>query len=686
MFPKKKIRFNSNFHKRSPFMTNGLLISRQNKNKLYKTQLADNSPTNVAKYKAFKQTYFKTLRAAKILYFRQKLRENVKNPKKTWETLNEALGKEKTCSSVNKINIDGNTSTDKTSIANHFNQFFTKIGSDISNSIPPVQKLPEDYIQYNREIPNLNLSNTTPEHVKKIIKGLAPKKSCDVYGTSTKLIKFIGDVIAIPLSHIFNLSLASGEFPSKLKKCRVIPIFKSGNALECDNYRPISLLSSISKVLEKIVAEKLLHHLLSNDLLYQHQYGFLPKRSTEHNLIQIVNYISNAINENMYCIGIFLDLKKAFDVCSHEILLRKLKKMGIQGLAHKWFTSYLQGRSQCVDIEGNFSNFLNLDISVIQGSTLGPILFLCYINDFWNCTSMFSALFADDTTSLAKGHVLKDLSAYVNSELRKMANWFRSNKMSVNASKTKYIIFKTPNKYVNPLDCNIVYNSTEIGLPDDPNMISPIDRISNESNEKHFKLLGILLDENLSFKAHIDLVCSKISKSLYCINRVKNFVDAQSLRKLYFAMVHSHLSYGINVYGCATSTALEKLRIMQKKAIRSISNANYRAHTAPLFKELKILPLDDLIVYSNTKFMHYYYLNQLPLSFSGTWITNEERNPERILRNAQDLFIPAHRVEMVKRLPYFAFPSVWNNALGNKTNRKHFTYMNELKSLLLSNL
>jgi hypothetical protein len=113
----------------------------------------------------------------------------------------------------------------------------------------------------------------------------------------------------------------------------------------------------MSKILEKIVAEKLLHHLLSNDLLYQHQYGFLPKRSTEHNLIQIVNYISQAINDNMYCIGVFLDLKKAFDVCSHEILLKKLKKMGIQGLSHKWFSSYLQGRSQCVDIEGNFRTF-----------------------------------------------------------------------------------------------------------------------------------------------------------------------------------------------------------------------------------------------------------------------------------------------------------------------------------------
>jgi len=127
--------------------------------------------------------------------------------------------------------------------------------------------------------------------------------------------------------------------------------------MECDNYRPISLLSSISKVLEKIVAEKLTNHLLTNNLLYQHQYGFLPKRSTEQNLIQIVNYISEAINNNMYCVGVFLDLKKAFDVCSHSILLKKLKKMGINGTAHAWFSSYLQGRSQCVDIDGNFLSF-----------------------------------------------------------------------------------------------------------------------------------------------------------------------------------------------------------------------------------------------------------------------------------------------------------------------------------------
>jgi hypothetical protein len=377
------------------------------------------------------------------------------------------------------------------------------------------------------------------------------------------MVKFVGNAIALPLAHIFNLSLNSGKFPSSLKQCRVIPIFKNGDSEECDNYRPISLLSSISKVLEKIVAEKLIHHLTANDLLYQHQYGFLPNRSTEQNLLQIVNYISDAINSNMYCVGVFLDLKKAFDVCSHEILLKKLKKMGVVGTAHEWFRSYLEGRSQCVDIGGTLSDFMELAISVLQGSTLGPLLFLCYINDFWKCTSMFSALFADDTTSLAKGLILADVITYVNCELKKMANWFRANKMSLNASKTKYIIFRTQNKPVDPAVCNLVYNTNEFGLPEDPALITPIERISSENQESSFKLLGVYIDEHLSFKHHIDILCAKLSKSMYCLNRVKNFVDKPSLLKLYYSMIHSNISYGINLYGCANTTQLEKIRKKQ---------------------------------------------------------------------------------------------------------------------------
>jgi hypothetical protein len=683
-FPKIRTRFNRNVHKQCPFMTNGLLISRQMKNKLYKAKICVNSPENIEKYRKYKTVYFKCLRAAKKLYFTSKSQANAKNSKKTWQTLNEVLGKERSQSTIDKIRIGDNVECDPINISNHFNEFFTSVGSVISNSIPPIQKQPEEFIQYPNDVPLLNLTNTTPEHVLKIIKSLAPKASCDVYGTSTKLIKLIGESIAIPLAHIFNLSLSNGIFPSKLKKCRVIPIFKSGDSLDVDNYRPISLLSSVSKIIEKIVAEKLINHLLSNDLLYNHQYGFLPSRSTEQNLIQVVDYISKALNENMYCIGVFLDLRKAFDVCSHEILLKKLKKMGILGTSHNWFTSYLEGRSQCVDIGGNMSSFIELAISVIQGSTLGPLLFLCYINDLWSASTLLSVLFADDTACLARGQNLKDLSNYVNEELRKIANWFRANKMALNVSKTKFIVFRTHNKPVNPLDCVISYNSTEIGLPDDPALISPIDRIYSEGRETSFKLLGVLLDEYLSFNDHISMLVRKISKSLYCINRVKNFVDQKSLRTMYFAMIHSVMAYGIIIYGCATKTNLDKLRIAQKKAIRIICSANYRAHTAPLFRELKILPLDDLITYSRIKFMHNFHFKKLPLSFAEMWQTNLERNPERELRNANDYYIPPHRVEIVKRLPYISLPTAWNSAPGDKFNAKQHLYLKQLKELLLS--
>jgi hypothetical protein len=213
------------------------------------------------------------------------------------------------------------------------------------------------------------------------------------------MIKFIGDEIAFPLAHIFNISLREGVFPEKLKLCRVIPIFKAGNPLECDNYRSISLLSSISKILEKIVAQKLISHLLDNGLLYVHQYGFLPNRSTEHNLLQIVNYISNALNDGNFCIGVFLDLKKAFDVCSHAILLKKLQKMGIRGTTYNWFKNYLAGRSQFVDVGGGKSDPMEINISVIQGSILAR--FSSYATSTISTLQLHYFRFYSQTTPLA---------------------------------------------------------------------------------------------------------------------------------------------------------------------------------------------------------------------------------------------------------------------------------------------
>jgi hypothetical protein len=530
------------------------------------------------------------------------------------------------------------------------------------------------------------LQNTTLEHVHKTIKNFKPKNSSDAQGVSTKMIKFIGNEISVPLAHIFNLSLSNGVFPSKLKLCRVVPIFKAGNNMECDNYRPISLLSSVSKILEKIVAEKLVHHLTSNDLLYVHQYGFLPKKSTEHNLLHVVNYISQALNDGKYCIGVFLDLKKAFDVCSHPILLKKLEKMGVRGTALNWFKNYLAGRSQYVDINGTKSEALSLEISVIQGSILGPILFLCYINDFFSATSLFSLLFADDTICLGSGKKLDDLTAYVNSELKKVANWFRSNKMAVNTSKTKFIVFRTRGKRIDPRDCKLLFNTNEIGKTEDPNRIFEIKRIHNEGDEKSYKALGILLDEYLSFDEHISHLCAKISKSLYCINRLKNFVTKKSLKMLYDAMIHSHIVYCINVYGCANSTSLNRLKIKQKEAVRIISNVGYREHTSPLFKQLKILPIEKLIKFANLKFMHNFAHGRLPFSFTDMWITNRNRNPDLVLRNADDYYVPAHKMASVKRFPFFQFPKIWNEASIVKRNPSKIAFLKSVKYALLNEI
>jgi len=377
----------------------------------------------------------------------------------------------------------------------------------------------------------------------------------------------------------------------------------------------------------------------------------------------------------------------SFDVCSHEILFKKLKKMGIRGTAFEWFKNYLSGRTQKVDINGCLSDARELPISVLQGSILGPILFLCYINDFWKGTSLFSVLFADDTTCLAKGKTIPPLIEYANAELKKIANWFLANKMAVNTAKTKFIIFRTRGKVINNVECNPVFNSNEFGMPEDQSLIFPIERIYNEGAVTSFKLLGVLFDEFLSFDDHVNGICKKLSKSLFCINRIKNFVKKESLLMLYYAMIHPHINYCLNIYSCANKTTLNRLRLKQKEAIRIVANAGYRDHTEPLFRRLNVLPLDQLISFSVLKFMHSFKFNLLPFPFMETWITNRVRNPARNLRNADDFYVPAHNFATLKRLPFFNFPKSWNEYDSlSKLNPVPHLYLKNLKSALISNL
>jgi hypothetical protein len=291
--------------------------------------LSNPSDQNTLTYKTYRNLYNSVLRCSKKLYFENNLKANAKNPKRTWDLLKEAIKTKSSNSKIDSITVDGCNISNKTTMANEFNKFFTTAGTGISETINPTSLDPEEFIPYNPNPPVLELGIVSPAVIVNTIQSFISKTSTDIDGLSTKLLKAIAVEISQPLSHIFNLSISTGVFPEKFKVSRTVPIFKAGNTELCDNYRPISLLSSLSKILEKLIAVQLTNHLELNNLLYDHQYGFQRNKSTLHNLTHLTNYIYTALNDKKYCIGLFLDLRKAFDVCSHNILLKNYVNMAL---------------------------------------------------------------------------------------------------------------------------------------------------------------------------------------------------------------------------------------------------------------------------------------------------------------------------------------------------------------------
>jgi hypothetical protein len=644
-------------------MTRGLLISRKNKLILQKKSLVDPNAQTIQAFRDYRNLYNKLIRISKKMSIEENLNKNVKNPKKTWDILREVTMGNKKQEQVEKLLVDNELITDPELISNEFNKFFSNVGAAISQTVEQTQRDPLSYVNY-RINTELHFGIFSQADFINIVDGFLPKESNDFYGLSNKLLKSIKYEIATPLSHIFNLSFATGKFPTKLKISRTVPIFKSGDKTCCDNYRPISLLCTLSKVLEKAAAIKLVGHLRDNQLLSKDQFGFQEKTSTLHHLTKLTNYIANELNKKNYVVGIFLDLKKAFDVVPHNLLLKKLEKMGIVGLALRWFTSYLEGRTQCVDIGGKLSSLKDIIISVLQGSILGPILFLCYINDLPECTELLALLFADDTAGLTAGPNLNTVLKKANTELKKIATWFRANKMAVNVSKTKFIVFKPKGMKAEINDENwIYYDNNEIGSPVDASKVFKLDRVSLSNAtpaDRHYKLLGVYLDEHLSFDYHISTICNKIAKSNYIISKAKNLLPLSSLKTLYYALVHPHLLYCLPIYACTSQKNLTKLQKAQKKAIRIITRSNYNAHTAPLFNNLRIMPFDNLVKYSQSLLMHSIVHKYSPQALHDTWIFNFERNPDVHLRNGDDLYIPLARSEQSSKLPIFALPRLWN--------------------------
>lgn len=483
-------------------------------------------------------------------------------------------------------------------------------------------------------------------------KQMKPKLSSGEDFISTKLLKEIAPVIITPLHYLINLSLETGFVPSEMKLAKVVPVFKEGNCHEYTNYRPISLLNSFSKLLEKIVSKQLIRFLHVNQIIYKHQYGFRAGHSTSHSVLHLTDEIYKALNQKPSgkTLTVFIDLKKAFDTVDHKILLEKMDIYGIRDSANLWFKNYLYDREQFVSINGIKSEKKKISCGVPQGSVLGPLLFLLFINDLPNATTFLTLLFADDTTFQVSDPDPNKLFDIANSELEKASAWFTANKLTLNVKKTKFMIFSEK-------QFNIGDNNLKIGD-------TIIEQIGTNCQQKYFKFVGHVLDDKLSWQGHIEHISKKLASANFAINSSKNFLPLNIRKTLYYSLFDSHINFGNLLWGCAKTRELKKVENLQKKCIRNVALKSFRSHTEPLFKDLKILKLSDRVSFSRSIFMHKYRNKKLPSSFIDIFIDASNTNQTHYNRHSDYNYdtVPAIK-KYLEKFPLKQIIFNWNSLI-----------------------
>lgn len=675
-----------------PWFTNGLLVSRRNKIKLEKIASFCKTPENINTFKNYRNLYNKIIRLAKKMYFDKQLAFAQSDMKKTWKLLRYAINRKSNTktNSINSIFKDNILLQNPLEIANTFNEFFTTVPLDIVNKLNPVSLSQ-----------NANLNSPTfdtpaqfsfdgypisEEEIFNAVSLLAPKKSLDYNNISMFFIKKCIASIVPYIKHVFNLSIDTGIVPSQLKIAKIVPVLKNGDPRLPDNYRPIALLSNFSKIIEKIIYLRLYNFLDHHNLITSSQFGFRPNHSTIHPMILLSNFVSKAFNEKKHVLAIFCDLRKAFDTVNHDILLRKLHKIGIRGMALNWFENYLCNRKQFVTINNINSSLLDIVLGVPQGSILGPLLFLIYINDLPYSSLLTSFLFADDTTLLHADSDIKSLYNTVNAEFSKITNYFRQNLLSIHPGKTKYILFSSNRNLLanaNSNNLKVIINDNNAG-ENNQSRIHTLERITGEEDNPAIKFLGLYIDPNLNFKFHTSIIRKKISSALFFMRKAKHILNKKALTSIYYALVHSHLIYAIQVWSTCSQANINMLFKLQKKAIRLIHNLPYNGHTESFFKKSKILPLPMLIDFFKIQFMNRFVQGFLPHSFAREWTVNAERNINHSyhLRNENDVFIPFARTAFVTNSPYHSFPRIWIdfNVPEIKIQRDKFVFNKLLKN------
>ena len=451
----------------------------------------------------------------------------------------------------------------------------------------------------NRNPNSIYLSPVSPLEVTKIIKGLKPKLSSGIDDINNKLLKEISEYIVVPLSQIINNSLTNGIFPLKMKTAKVVPLYKSKDKDLTTNYRPISLLLTLSKILEKVVYSRVYNFLKETNQLFTSQYGFRKQHSCEHAVGELIANITKGMEVGKITAGIFLDLSKAFDSLEHDVVYKKLEMYGIRGVCLEWFKSYLTNRSMIVECKAGdsgekcTSELMPVQFGTPQGSCLGPLIFLIFCNDLEKKLTFLSCIqFADDTTLYITHTKLNYIRFCVETDLSTLQDWFLANKLTLNVGKSVCILFGQKSGRTERLDA----------------------KLCNEKipQVKSTKFLGMWIDDALSWNEHVTKTILKLKSRLNLLQVGKNFLSRHALRILYFMQIHSVLAYGIVMWGSLTSQGnLNKLQKIQNACVRIIEGQK-RTTEKSSFTNLKILSVAQTIDLELEKLWHKYQLGILP--------------------------------------------------------------------------
>ena len=383
-------------------------------------------------------------------------------------------------------------------------------------------------------------------------------------------------------------------------------------------------------------------------------------------IIELVEEITNSLDNHESTVGVFIDLKKAFDTVDHGILIEKLYHYGIRGIANKWIGSYLMNRYQYVNINGTNSDYMNVLCGVPQGSILGPILFILYINDMCNVSTLLKPiLFADDTNLFYSGKDIKELCSVVSIELDKLCTWFQVNKLSLNTAKTNFMVFTNKS-------CDDTYHVCMNGL-----LLSRVFVT---------KFLGVHMDSKLDWNDHINIVRNKIAKNVSVMNRVKHVLTSSALYSLYCTLVMPYLTYCCEVWGNTYKTRIHSLFILQKRAIRICLNTDYKCHTKPLFYQLRSLNVFDTIDFNSLVFMYKAFHNLLPTSLLSYFKKVNDSHNHNTRNNTLSFKVRYRRTSKKALIICVKGTKMWNALSSDiKLSRNVNAFKKMLKALLLEN-